>query len=68
MFTQNIEFKYQWSSFDLYKDESRALIMEWYKSKKSCLKRLGYWADLNNKEERTYTDKRGLISALICNN
>ena len=47
--------------FDLYKDQSRALIMERNKSKKSCLKRLGYWADLNYKEERKFTDKKGLI-------
>ena len=53
--------------FDLYKDQSRALIMERNKSKKSCLKRLGYigWADLKYKEERTYTDKKGLISVSI---
>ena len=47
--------------FDLYKDQSRALIMERNKSKKSCLKRLGYWADLNFNEERKFTDKKGLI-------
>ena len=41
-------------SCDLYKDESSALIKGRYKSKKSRLKRLGYWADLNYKEERTY--------------
>ena len=43
--------------------------MESYKSKKSCLKRwLGYWADQNFKEERTYRDKKELISAFISNN
>ena len=47
---------------------SRFNLMEWYKSKKSYLNRLGYWADQKYKEERTYQDKKGLISAFSSNN
>ena len=64
------EFKFRWSCFwSVQRWKSCFNLMESYKSKKSCLKRwLVYWADQNFKEERTYRDKKGLISALICNN
>ena len=55
--------------FDLYKDEYRTLIyngviqIQEVMSEAVC-----YWADQYYKEERTYMDKKGLISAFSCNN
>ena len=55
--------------FDLYKDEYRTLIYNGAIQIQEVMSEVvGYRADQNYKEERTYIDKKGLISAFSCNN